>query len=49
VDPDQASVLLKANNAVDLGLACQVADFVMAKSAFRALKKKRRHDGPRNG
>jgi hypothetical protein len=47
--PDQATVFFQADNAVDLGLADQVADLVMAEPAFRALKKERRHSGPRNG
>jgi hypothetical protein len=47
--PEQATVFLQADDAVDLGLADQVADLVMAEPAFRALKKERRHSGPRNG
>jgi hypothetical protein len=47
--PDQATVFLLAYDAVDLSLVDQVADLVMAEPAFRALKKERRHSGPRNG
>ena len=47
--PDQATVFLLADDAVDLGLADQMADLVMAEPTFRALKKERRHSGPRNG
>ena len=36
--PDQATVFFQADNAVDLGLADQVADLVMAEPAFRALE-----------
>jgi hypothetical protein len=46
MDPDQATVFLQADDAVDLSLADQVADLLMAEPTFRALKKERPHSGP---